>query len=53
MWIAGAMDQLGEQQDELWDEADGFFYNVLRLSCRHLSLDRYSMASLTVKVTKC
>lgn len=31
MWIAGAMDRLGEQQDEMWDEADGFFYDVLRL----------------------
>ncbi len=31
IWIAGAMDRLGEQQDEMWDEADGFFYDVLRL----------------------
>jgi hypothetical protein len=31
MWIAGAMDRLGENQDEMWDEADGFFYDVLRL----------------------
>ena len=30
MWIAGAMDRLGEQQDEMWDEEDGFFYDVLR-----------------------
>jgi len=30
MWIAGAMDRLGEHQDEMWDEADGFFYDVLR-----------------------
>ncbi|MGP1385575.1 MAG: MGH1-like glycoside hydrolase domain-containing protein [Thainema sp.] len=30
MWIAGAMDRIGEHQDELWDEADGFFYDVLR-----------------------
>ncbi|WP_315791110.1 MGH1-like glycoside hydrolase domain-containing protein [Fischerella sp. JS2] len=30
MWIAGAMDQIGEYQDELWDEEDGFFYDVLR-----------------------
>ncbi len=29
--IAGAMDRLGEQQDEMWDEEDGFFYDVLRL----------------------
>ncbi|TVP67399.1 MAG: glucosidase [Leptolyngbya sp. LCM1.Bin17] len=31
MWIAGAMDRIGDHQDELWDEADGFFYDVLRL----------------------
>ncbi|MBE9136032.1 glucosidase [Nodosilinea sp. LEGE 07088] len=31
MWIAGAMDRIGIHQDELWDEADGFFYDVLRL----------------------
>jgi hypothetical protein len=31
MWIAGAMDRLGECQDEMWDEEDGFFYDVLRL----------------------
>ena len=31
MWIAGAMDRIGNHQDELWDEEDGFFYDVLRL----------------------
>ena len=31
MWIAGAMDRLGEHQDEMWDEEDGFFYDVLKL----------------------
>jgi hypothetical protein len=30
-WIAAAMDRLGDNQDELWDEDDGFFYDVLRL----------------------
>jgi hypothetical protein len=30
-WIAGAMDRIGDNQDELWDEEDGFFYDVLRL----------------------
>ena len=29
--IAGAMDRVGEHQDEMWDEEDGFFYDVLRL----------------------
>ena len=31
VWIAGAMDRLGDNQDEMWDEADGFFYDVLCL----------------------
>ncbi|MCC7163457.1 MAG: glucosidase [Anaerolineae bacterium] len=31
MWIAGAMDRVGEHRDEMWDEQDGFFYDVLRL----------------------
>ncbi|HZW88156.1 MAG TPA: glucosidase, partial [Myxococcaceae bacterium] len=31
MWIAGAMDRLGENKDEMWDEEEGFFYDVLRL----------------------
>jgi hypothetical protein len=29
-WIAGAMDRLGINPDEMWDEEDGFFYDVLR-----------------------
>jgi hypothetical protein len=29
-WIASAMDRLGENNDEMWDEEDGFFYDVLR-----------------------
>jgi hypothetical protein len=29
-WIGGAMDRVGNQQDEMWDEEDGFFYDVLR-----------------------
>ncbi len=28
--IAAAMDRVGEHQDEMWDEQDGFFYDVLR-----------------------
>jgi hypothetical protein len=31
LWIASAMDRIGEHNDEMWDEADGFFYDVLRL----------------------
>jgi hypothetical protein len=30
MWIAGAMDRIGLHKDELWDEEDGFFYDVLQ-----------------------
>jgi Mannosylglycerate hydrolase MGH1-like glycoside hydrolase domain len=30
-FIAAAMDRIGDNQDELWDEEDGFFYDVLRL----------------------
>jgi hypothetical protein len=30
LYIAGAMDRVGERHDEMWDEADGFFYDVLR-----------------------
>jgi hypothetical protein len=30
LWIAGAMDRVGVEQDELWDEEDGFFYDLLR-----------------------
>jgi len=30
-WIAGSMDRIGQNQDELWDEEDGFFYDVLHL----------------------
>jgi hypothetical protein len=28
--IASAMDRVGERHDEMWDEEDGFFYDVLR-----------------------
>jgi hypothetical protein len=31
MWISYAMDRLGENRDEMWDEEDGFFYDLLRL----------------------
>ncbi len=31
MWIAGAMDRVGDVPDEMWDEEDGFFCDVLRL----------------------
>jgi hypothetical protein len=28
--IAGAMDRIGINQDEMWDEEDGFYYDLLR-----------------------
>jgi hypothetical protein len=31
VYIASAMDRIGVNADELWDEEDGFFYDVLRL----------------------
>src|SRR5688572_23815247 len=31
MWISYAMDRIGEHDDEMWDEQDGFFYDLLRL----------------------
>ena len=35
MWIAGAMDRIGDKHDELWDEQDGFFYDVLHFPNGH------------------
>ena len=29
-WIAASMDHVGDRDDEMWDEADGFFYDMLR-----------------------
>jgi hypothetical protein len=31
LWIGAAMDRVGEHHDEMWDEEDGFFYDLLRL----------------------
>src|SRR5262245_35645692 len=35
LWIASAMDRVGHRNDELWDDEDGFFYDVLRLPNGH------------------
>jgi hypothetical protein len=35
MWISYAMDRIGEHHDEMWDEEDGFFYDLLRLPDGH------------------
>jgi len=29
LWITYAMDRIGENQDEMWDSEDGFFYDLL------------------------
>src|SRR6059036_1599073 len=34
-WIAASIDPLGDHPDEMWDEEDGFFYDVLRLPDGH------------------
>ena len=31
LWIAYAMDRIGSNHDEMWDEQDGFFYDLLHL----------------------
>jgi len=31
IWINYAMDKVGEHGDDMWDEEDGFYYDVLRL----------------------
>jgi len=31
VWIAYAMDRIGENHDEMWDSSDGFFYDLLHL----------------------
>ncbi len=31
IWISYAMDKSGEHRDNMWDEEDGFYYDVLRL----------------------
>ena len=31
IWINYAMDSIGEHRDDMWDEQDGFYYDVLRL----------------------
>ena len=31
IWISYAMDKAGEHRDNMWDEEDGFYYDVLRL----------------------
>ena len=50
-WIAGAMDRLGINADEMWDEEDGFFYDVLRFPDGHA--DRIKLRSLVGLLPLC
>jgi hypothetical protein len=34
-WITYAMDRIGEHHDEMWDKADGFFYDLLHFPDGH------------------
>jgi hypothetical protein len=41
VWISYAMDRIGDNHDEMWDEHDGFFYDLLRLpngQCKRLKV---------------
>lgn len=47
IYIAHAMNNIGEENVELWDEADGFFYDVLHLPNKdHVMLKVRSMVGL-------
>jgi mannosylglycerate hydrolase MGH1-like protein len=35
LWIASAMNAVGENDDAMWDEEDGFFYDILRFPDGH------------------
>jgi hypothetical protein len=35
VWIAYAMDKIGAHGDDMWDEEDGFYYDVLRMPDGH------------------
>jgi hypothetical protein len=47
LWIGGSMDRPGANADELWDEEDGFFYDLLRMPDGHAQRIRlHSMVGL-------
>ena len=46
VYIAHAMDHLGAEGLNLWDEADGFFYDVLHVDGEHRPLKVRSMVGL-------
>ncbi len=51
LWIAASMDRMGVQEEELWDEEDGFFYDVLRL--RDGSVQRLKIRSMVGLLPLC
>jgi len=50
-WIAGAMDRIGINADEMWDEEDGFFYDLLQLPDGHA--ERIKLRSLVGLLPLC
>ena len=50
-WIAGAMDRVGINADEMWDEEDGFFYDLLQLPDGHA--ERIKLRSLVGLLPLC
>ena len=47
LWIASAMNHIGDGDDKLWDEEDGFFYDLLNLpNGRSMRLKIHSLVGL-------
>jgi hypothetical protein len=46
LYIADAMNHIGEDKDSLWNEEDGFFYDVLHLPEKQMNLKIRSMVGL-------
>ncbi|MFN6571497.1 MGH1-like glycoside hydrolase domain-containing protein [Dendronalium sp. ChiSLP03b] len=46
LYIADAMNKIGEMEASLWNESDGFYYDVLHLSERQITLKVRSMVGL-------
>ncbi|MEH2285828.1 MGH1-like glycoside hydrolase domain-containing protein [Nostoc sp.] len=46
LYIADAMNKIGERESSLWNDSDGFYYDVLHLSERQITLKVRSMVGL-------
>ncbi|MBD6619782.1 glucosidase [Komarekiella sp. 'clone 1'] len=46
LYIADAMNKIGEMEASLWDESDGFYYDVLHLDEQQITLKVRSMVGL-------